>query len=107
MPEALADWGCDAGIWKLMPPGARRDLTRFGLTGAEELGRNRITTMKEIAAIAYNGQDTWEKEVWEKGVATWEAEATAKLEAEKKAAKEAKRAAAKAKREAEAAAKAA
>ena len=71
MPEQLTEWGCDDALWKRMPPGARRDLTRFALSGNEDLGRGRIATMKEIAEIAYEMEPsaTWERATWEKAVA--------------------------------------
>ena len=109
MPEQLSDWECDATLWNRLPPGARRDLTRFALSGKEELARRRITTMREIAGIAQELEpsDTWEKDSWYKAVTTWEENEAAKEAAAKAAAKAAKQAKAKAEREAKAAAAAA
>lgn len=51
MPEQLAEWGMESALWNLIPKGAIRDLRRFALDDKEEMGRNRIATMKEIAAV--------------------------------------------------------
>ena len=112
LPDQLADWGCDTTLWNVLPPGACRDLTRYSLTGKEEMARRRVNTMREIAEVAYGeglakAGASWEEEIWNSVVSSWEAAEAAKEAAAVKAAKDAKAAAAKAKREAEAAAKAA
>ena len=108
MPDGLEAWGCDDVLWTQIPPGARRDLTRFARVGEEQLARNRLQTMREVISFVDAAADApWEKAPWDTAVITWEAD-QAHQEAERKAAeKAAKAAAAKAKREAAAAAKAA
>ena len=108
MPEGLAAWGCDDLLWSQIPPGAKRDLTRFARDGVEDLARNRLQTMREVVSFVDAADDApWEKGPWDTAVITWEAD-QAHQEAEAKArAKAEKAAAAKAKREAAAAAKAA
>ena len=108
MPDGLEAWGCDDLLWTQIPPGARRDLTRFARDGEEQLARNRLQTMREVISFVDAAADApWEKAPWDTAVITWEAD-QAHQEAERKAAeKAAKAAAAKAKREAAAAAKAA
>ena len=106
--QVLAGWGCDAAFMVGLPFGARKDLTRFATTGNEEMAKNRIATMKEVAAIAYKGMEpgtVWEKEAWDTAVLTWETAEAAKLADAIAAEKEAKKAKAKAAREAAAAAK--
>ena len=108
MPDGLEAWGCDDVLWTQIPPGAKRDLTRFARDGVEDLARNRLQTMREVISFVDAADDApWEKGPWDTAVITWEAD-QAHQEAERKAAeKAAKAAAAKAKREAAAAAKAA
>ena len=108
MPDGLEAWGCDDVLWTQIPPGAKRDLTRFARDGEEQLARNRLQTMREVISFVDAADDApWEKGPWDTAVITWEAD-QAHQEAERKAAeKAAKAAAAKAKREAAAAAKAA
>ena len=108
MPDGLEAWGCDDLLWTQIPPGARRDLTRFARDGVEDLARNRLQTMREVVGFVDAADDApWEKGPWDTAVITWEAD-QAHQEAEAKArAKAEKAAAAKAKREAAAAAKAA
>ena len=36
MPDGLEAWGCDDVLWTQIPPGARRDLTRFARVGEEQ-----------------------------------------------------------------------
>ena len=103
MPDGLEAWGCDDVLWTQIPPGARRDLTRFARVGEEQLARNRLQTMREVISFVDAAADApWEKAPWDTAVITWEAD-QAHQEAERKAAEKA----AKAKREAAAAAKAA
>ena len=108
MPDGLEAWGCDDLLWSQIPPGAKRDLTRFARDGVEDLARNRLQTMREVISFVDAADDApWEKGPWDTAVITWEAD-QAHQEAEAKAkAKAEKAAAAKAKREAAAAAKAA
>ena len=108
MPDGLEAWGCDDLLWTQIPPGAKRDLTRFARDGVEDLARNRLQTMREVVSFVDAADDApWEKGPWDTAVITWEAD-QAHQEAEAKAkAKAEKAAAAKAKREAAAAAKAA
>ena len=108
MPDGLEAWGCDDLLWSQIPPGAKRDLTRFARDGVEDLARNRLQTMREVVSFVDAADDApWEKGPWDTAVITWEAD-QAHQEAEAKArAKAEKAAAAKAKREAAAAAKAA
>ena len=108
MPDGLEAWGCDDVLWTQIPPGARRDLTRFARVGEEQLARNRLQTMREVISFVDAAADApWEKAPWDTAVITWEAD-QAHQEAEAKAAAKAeKAAAAKAKREAAAGAKAA
>jgi len=104
MPPPLSEWGCDAALWKRLPLGACRDLTRFAGSGEEELARRRLATMREILEMSKEPSGTWQKETWDEAVATWEAAKAAEAAAAAAAAKEAKKAAAKAAREAAAAA---
>ena len=105
MPEGLAAWDCDDLLWTQIPPGATRDLERYAAEGKEELGQNRLRTMREVVGFVDAAADApWEVKAWDAGVIAWEADQEA---AAKAAAKAAQMAAGKAKREAAAAAKAA
>ena len=108
MPEGLAAWGCDDLLWTQIPPGATRDLERYAAEGKEELGQNRLRTMREVVSFVDAADDApWEVKAWDTGVIAWEADQAVQEAEAKAAAKEAQMAAGKAKREAAAAAKAA
>ena len=103
--KLLAEWGCDDALMVGIPMGAKRDLMRFATTGKEELAKNRIRTMKEIAEIAGMAPGaTWEKSSWDKGVSAWEAAEAERLALAKQAARRRGRRRRKAAREAAAAA---
>ena len=97
MPDALADWGCDAELWKMIPFGSNRDLERYARTGKEELGRNRIATLREISTFLDDDNRkpgaVVEPETWFTAQKAWEASETAKKEAEKARLKAEKKAA--------------
>ena len=103
MPGCLAQWAsCDEKLWSVMPPGARRDLTRFARDGKDDLARRRIATIREIAELAYDldADAVWDRKAWEQAVTAWEAAVAAAAAAEAAAAKAAKAAKVKAAREA-------
>ena len=103
--KLLAEWGCDDALMVGIPMGAKRDLMRFATTGKEELAKNRIRTMKEIAEMAGMAPGaTWEKSSWDKGVSAWEAAEAERLALAKQAARRRGRRRRKAAREAAAAA---
>ena len=105
MPEKLADWGCDAALWSVLPSGGRKNLRRFVRTNNEELGRRRIETMRAIAEFD-NDPEPGSRDAWMKASNEWakvEAEKLAEaIKAEKEAKKAARMAAAAAKKAAEA-----
>ena len=75
MPDGLEAWGCDDLLWTQIPPGARRDLTRFARDGEEQLARNRLQTMREVISFVDAADDApWEKGPWDTAVITWEAD---------------------------------
>ena len=75
MPGGLEAWGCDDLLWTQIPPGARRDLTRFARDGEEQLARNRLQTMREVISFVDAADDApWEKGPWDTAVITWEAD---------------------------------
>ena len=75
MPDGLEAWGCDDLLWTQIPPGAKRDLTRFARDGVEDLARNRLQTMREVVAFVDAADDApWEKGPWDTAVITWEAD---------------------------------
>ena len=57
MPDGLEAWGCDDLLWTQIPPGAKRDLTRFARDGVEDLARNRLQTMREVVAFVDAADD--------------------------------------------------
>ena len=72
MPDGLEAWGCDDLLWTQIPPGAKRDLTRFARDGVEELARNRLQTMREVISFVDAADDApWEKGPWDTAVITW------------------------------------
>ena len=105
MPERLAEWGCDAALWSVLPSGGRKNLRRFVRTNNEELGRRRIETMRAIAEFD-NDPEPGSRDAWMKASNEWakvEAEKLAEaIKAEKEAKKAARMAAAAAKKAAEA-----
>ena len=65
----------DELLWTQIPPGAKRDLTRFARDGVEDLARNRLQTMREVVAFVDAADDApWEKGPWGTAVITWEAD---------------------------------
>eukprot|EP00966_Prymnesium_polylepis_P173643 4016622-Prymnesium_polylepis.5 len=69
VPEQLVDLGCDAAFWDVLPKGGVAgaricSAKRFVREGKEEMARNRIATMREIAQLVEDGTEPGNSEAW-------------------------------------------
>ena len=92
MPEKLAEWGCDAALWNVLPSGGRKNLKRYVSDDLEELGTLRIATMRAIAEFD-DDPEPGSRDAWMKASNAWAQVEAEKLAAAIKAEKEAKKAA--------------
>jgi hypothetical protein len=90
MPESLADVGCDEALWKGLPFGAKKDLTRFAADGLTDYAAARIETMKAVREhLNPDFLDAdWDEASWNEAVKAREAVSNAEAAVATKKAKE-------------------
>ncbi|KAH8097707.1 hypothetical protein JL720_610 [Aureococcus anophagefferens] len=91
MPESLADVGCDEALWKGLPFGAKKDLTRFAADpDLTDYAAARIETMKAVREhLNPDFLDAdWDEASWNEAVKAREAVSNAEAAVATKKAKE-------------------
>ena len=91
MPESLADVGCDEALWKGLPFGAKKDLTRFAADpDLTDYAAARIETMQAVREhLNPDFLDAdWDEASWNEAVKAREAVSNAEAAVATKKAKE-------------------